>query len=262
MESRSDSIAISRDMGPLMSSRFSQCRPRYQLLCCVREGCLSPLFRELFPSLLGLRSRRPAAGPQNSIPNMTERRFDCTMEMIRALPWESKNPSVPPLSNKTQNKGTQEVRRRTSSTIVRQPGRPVISVRWVQEGFTVEPARNDSGANFQWNDSGFSPKVRVTGQKSESQNKSQSYSRAVAGKNTKKTETFPNTLGVQSSRHFSTAPSQYFPPSIYDLGGHLKKCPSLGQEKWQKNASESSSSMPEMAPEKMPRVVEGPMALS
>ena len=50
-------------------------------------------------------------------------------------------------------------------------------VRWIQEGFTVEPPRNDSGANFQRNDSGFGPKVRVTGQKSELQTKSQSYSR-------------------------------------------------------------------------------------
>ena len=38
--------------------------------------------------------------------------------------------------------------------------------------------RSDSGANFQWNDSGFGPKVRVTGhQKSKLQTKSQSYSR-------------------------------------------------------------------------------------
>ena len=38
---------------------------------------------------------------------------------------------------------------------------------WIQAGFTVEPLRNDSGANFQWNDSDSSPKVRVTGRKSE-----------------------------------------------------------------------------------------------
>ena len=35
----------------------------------------------------------------------------------------------------------------------------------IQEGFAVEPPRNDSGANFHLNDSGFGPKVRVTGQK-------------------------------------------------------------------------------------------------
>ena len=40
---------------------------------------------------------------------------------------------------------------------------------WIQEGFTAEPPRNDSGANFQGNDSGFGPEVRVTGQKSELQ---------------------------------------------------------------------------------------------
>ena len=49
---------------------------------------------------------------------------------------------------------------------------------WTQEGFTAEPPRNDSGADFQGNDSGFGPKVRVTGQKSELQTKSQSYSGA------------------------------------------------------------------------------------
>ena len=49
---------------------------------------------------------------------------------------------------------------------------------WIQEGFTAGPLRNDSGANFQGNDSGFGPKVRVTGQKSELQTKSQSYSGA------------------------------------------------------------------------------------
>ena len=49
---------------------------------------------------------------------------------------------------------------------------------WIQEGFTAEPPRNDSGTNFQWSDSGFGPKVGVTGQKSELQTKSQSYSRA------------------------------------------------------------------------------------
>ena len=41
----------------------------------------------------------------------------------------------------------------------------------------VQPLWNDSGAIFQWNDSGFGLKVRVTVQKSESQPKSQSYSR-------------------------------------------------------------------------------------
>ena len=53
-----------------------------------------------------------------------------------------------------------------------------VYVRWIQEGFTVEPPRNDSGANFQWNDSGFRPKVRVAVQKSELQTRSRSYSRA------------------------------------------------------------------------------------
>ena len=47
---------------------------------------------------------------------------------------------------------------------------------WIQEGFTAEPPRNDSGANFYLNDSGFGPKsqsyrpkIGVTGQKSELQ---------------------------------------------------------------------------------------------
>ena len=58
------------------------------------------------------------------------------------------------------------------------PVLPLFQVMWIQEGFTAEPPRNDSGANFHLNDSGFGPKVRVTGQKSGLQAKSQSYSRA------------------------------------------------------------------------------------
>ena len=42
-------------------------------------------------------------------------------------------------------------------------------VIWIQEGFTAEPLRTDSGANFQWNDSDSGPKVGVTDQKSEIQ---------------------------------------------------------------------------------------------
>ena len=55
------------------------------------------------------------------------------------------------------------------------PERPRPSTHY---RFTVEPPRNVSGANFQWNDSDSGPKVRVTGQKSELRPKSQSYSRA------------------------------------------------------------------------------------
>ena len=56
------------------------------------------------------------------------------------------------------------------------PKKIYVYVMWMQEGFTAEPLRNDSGVNF--HDSGFGPKVRVTGQKSELQTKSQSCSRA------------------------------------------------------------------------------------
>ena len=49
---------------------------------------------------------------------------------------------------------------------------------WIQEGFTAEPPRNDSGANFQRNDSDSGSKVRVTGRKSELRTKSRRYSRA------------------------------------------------------------------------------------
>ena len=49
---------------------------------------------------------------------------------------------------------------------------------WIQEGFTAEPPRHDSGADFQANDSGFGPKVGVTARKSELQAKSRSYSGA------------------------------------------------------------------------------------
>ena len=46
------------------------------------------------------------------------------------------------------------------------------SVRWIQEGSTVEPA----GANCRRNDSDLGSKVRVTGQKSEIRPKSRRYS--------------------------------------------------------------------------------------
>ena len=41
----------------------------------------------------------------------------------------------------------------------------------------MAPPRHDSGTKFQWNDSGFGPQARDTGQKSELQHQSQSYSR-------------------------------------------------------------------------------------
>ena len=42
-------------------------------------------------------------------------------------------------------------------------------VRWIQEGFTVEPPppRKDSGVNLQWKYSDSGPKVRLTGRKAE-----------------------------------------------------------------------------------------------
>ena len=50
---------------------------------------------------------------------------------------------------------------------------------WIRKGFNVEPPSNDSGANFsEMIRIQAGPKVRVTGQKSEIQTKSQSYSRA------------------------------------------------------------------------------------
>ena len=49
---------------------------------------------------------------------------------------------------------------------------------WIQKGFTAEPLRNDSGANFQRNDSDSGPKVRDTGRKPELQTKSRRYSPA------------------------------------------------------------------------------------
>ena len=51
-----------------------------------------------------------------------------------------------------------------------------VYVIWIQKGFTAEPPRNDSGANFQRNDSDSGPKVRDTGRKSELQTKSRRYS--------------------------------------------------------------------------------------
>ena len=55
----------------------------------------------------------------SSTPNMTGRRFHRTMEMIPALPWQSKSPSVSTLSKQSTKKGdargASEVRRGTSS---------------------------------------------------------------------------------------------------------------------------------------------------
>ena len=61
----------------------------------------------------------------------------------------------------------------TKNPIARNRG---VSLIWIQKGFTAEPPRNDSGANFQRNDSDSAPKVRVTGRKSELQTKSRRYS--------------------------------------------------------------------------------------
>ena len=80
----------------------------------------------------GCHSPDHLQGPQ-STPNMTGRRFHRTMEMIPALPWSSKSPSVStPIKQKVQNKATQEVRARYDAelhpfvSIVQCPGHPVI----------------------------------------------------------------------------------------------------------------------------------------
>ena len=49
--------------------------------------------------------------------------------------------------------------------------------RWIQEGFSVEPPRNDSGGEFSVKCFGSGPKARVTGWKSELRTKSPSCSR-------------------------------------------------------------------------------------
>ena len=54
----------------------------------------------------------------------------------------------------------------------------MLYIIWIQKGFTAEPPKNDSGANFQGNDSDSGPKVGVTGRKSELRTKSRRYSRA------------------------------------------------------------------------------------
>ena len=59
------------------------------------------------------------ANAEFSTPNMTRRRLIRTMEMIPALPWQSKSPSVSaPIERSTKQgnaRGTSEVRRGTSS---------------------------------------------------------------------------------------------------------------------------------------------------
>ena len=61
---------------------------------------------------------------QSSTLNMTGRRFHRTMEVIPALPWKAKNPSVSRLSKLSLKqgdaRGASEVRRRTSSIISKQ----------------------------------------------------------------------------------------------------------------------------------------------
>ena len=91
-------------------------------------------------------------------------------------------------SRKTINNLTHKSRRRLRNTEPPIPEQPTSGknhthrtkkqtyVIWIQTGFTAEPPRNDSGENFQRNDSDSGPKVRDTGRKSELQTKSRRYS--------------------------------------------------------------------------------------
>ena len=91
----------------------------------------------------GLCSRHPLRRSWNnkpllrrpfSTPNMTGRRFHRTTEVIPRRPWKSKSPFAPRLIKITINKGTRGVRASYDAvlppfiSIVRSPGRPVISV--------------------------------------------------------------------------------------------------------------------------------------
>ena len=67
-----------------------------------------------------------------STPNMTGRRFHRTMEVIPALPWKAKNPSVSTLGKLSIKQGDVRGGARYDTelppiiSIVRHPGRPVI----------------------------------------------------------------------------------------------------------------------------------------
>ena len=91
-------------------------------------------------------------------PNMTGRRLHRTMQMSPALPGSLKALLFPPPVNKVQNKGTQGVRARYDAepppffSIVRHPGRPVISVpaifqspkKWEATGLGIARQRGKS----------------------------------------------------------------------------------------------------------------------
>ena len=110
-------------------------------------------------------------------PNMTGRRFHCTTEVIPCRPWKSKSPFASRPIKISIKRGTRGVRVRYDAYFPHSflsYGPPVVQSYWFP--IAAEPPRNDSGADFQGNDSGFGPqsqsyrpKVGVTVQKSELQ---------------------------------------------------------------------------------------------
>ena len=96
--------------------------------CNSKINCSKQFFRHVIILAPIVHSQ-----PKFSTPNMTGRRFHCTMEMIPPpAPGSLKRSLFPTLFNEVQNKGTQGVRARYGAelppiiSIVRYPGRPVI----------------------------------------------------------------------------------------------------------------------------------------
>ena len=150
---RSDSIAISRDMGPL---RFWV----VFLGCCLNtkewkirvgptratEKRLAGLKQNMPKDPSGLWSWEPPTAPRTP----KKSKFDTEYDRANVPPYNGNDPPpapgslkrslFPTLLNEVQNKGTQGVRARYGAelppfiSIVRYPGRPVISVpeKWLK----------------------------------------------------------------------------------------------------------------------------------
>ena len=100
----------------------------------IQKELFTSHFCDLYRSCAASREIISEAPFLISTPNMTGRRFHRTMDMILARPWKSKSPSASTLIKQCTNKGTQGVQARYDAelppiiSIVRYPGRPVISV--------------------------------------------------------------------------------------------------------------------------------------
>ena len=147
----------------LSSSPSRKSALTYCLLCQNQQPTASQV-RHLLVSQSKLRTSYISFKTAQIVPRKPEEWATASLEAISVLSGES-DAVFPAFKN--------------NADVFQSGKKNGTYLRWIQEGFAVEPRRHDSGASSQWNDSSDSgPKVRVTGRRSELQTKSQSYSRA------------------------------------------------------------------------------------